>query len=92
MNGFYEDDEDPREIFAAFERGTRVISAPPQTWGNGQAGLTISIYHEGDCWWATASDAPGWTGAADTLEELNRFIAERHILDDPDDYDGLDGR
>ena len=29
---FYEDDEDPREVFAAFDRGVKGVTAPPDAY------------------------------------------------------------
>lgn len=36
-----------------------------------------AIYHQdGESWWAESPDAPGWSAAADDLDELRRVARE----------------
>lgn len=38
--------------------------------------FTARRHHEDGCWWADSEQAPGWTAAADTPEELLRLVSE----------------
>ena len=41
--GFYEDDEDPRDVEAAFERGAKRVTAPPATATTTSTTATVNM-------------------------------------------------
>ncbi len=36
----------------------------------------IQVHQEGESWWATSPDVPGWTAVASTEEELITLVDE----------------